>query len=337
VTGRSRIDLERFLRSVVTVKNSGGGRGYDAGVRVFDCPLCGDHEGRGWVGTTHWQVGCFKVGCQAEPRLPGGVIEWARVVLGLQSRADVWRHLEREFGGGQTFVAPPLPPRGPDFCRYPSGMRRFDPTPSPMQVPFEDFVQRQWGLSAVDARSWGLGWCLHGHHAHRVIIPVLMGGEPVGFQARTVGHAGPKYLTSSSVATDRRPAECGRPAAAMLFNLDSLPEEGTGLLVEGPGDVMGWHRGDRGRSPTAVALLGVALTPAKLAMIAARRPELVVVALDDEPAARRRGLGHVEDLIAWDVPAEPGRWVGRKDAGSGASLLIEGRAGPGDAVRARVG
>jgi hypothetical protein len=337
VTDRAQVDLERFLRSVVAVRNGDGGRGYEVGVRVFDCPLCGDHGARGWVGTTHWVAGCFNTGCDAEPRLAGGVVEWARRVLGFASRAEVWRHLEREFGGGQAFVPPPVRPRGPDFCHYPVGMRRFEPDPSPMQVPFEAFVGRQWGLSPADARAWGLGWCLYGSYAYRVIVPVLMGGVPVGFQARTVGAGEPKYLTSSHAATERRPAECGRPAGAMLFNIDALPEEGTGLLVEGPGDVMGWHRGNRARTPTGVALLGVALTAEKLATISARRPELVMVALDDEPAARRRALSHVEDLEAWGVPAVACRWRGAKDAGAGAELVVGvEHAGPGDAIRARL-
>lgn len=340
LTSRVTIDLERFLRGLVEVRNDAGGRGYDRGVRVFDCPLCGDRKGRGWAHLGSWTYGCFNEGCPASPRLEGGAVEFARRVFGLPTRAEVWRRLEREFGGAAPVEYAPAPRRGPDFCNLPPGMRPFEPSGgSPMQEVFEAFVERQWGLDGRDAREWGLGWCLTGPYAWRVVVPVVMGGQVVGFQARSVrGNAEPKYLTSRSSDDPGRPAECGRPAAAMLFNVDALPPDGEALVVEGAGDAMRWHRGARGRTPTALALLGTAMTPEKLALIAGRRPERAVVALDAEPAARRRALSHVEDLRAWGVPAALGRWSGGKDSGSGASLTeeVSDEGGLGGAVRARL-
>ena len=93
------IDLDRFVSATVRVRNEGGGRGYDSGIRTFDCPLCGDTKGRGWVGTEGWGAGCFNLDCVAEPRLQGGAIEWAQRVLRLETRAAAWRFLEKEFGG----------------------------------------------------------------------------------------------------------------------------------------------------------------------------------------------------------------------------------------------
>ena len=98
---------------------------------------------------------------------------------------------------------------------------------------------------------------------------------------------------------------------------------------------MGWHADNA--SPPAVALLGVALTAEKVAVIRAARPSRVIVALDAEPAAQARAAAHVEDLEAHDVPAVLGAWSGGKDAGSGAALRVTG--GPatlGDRVRARL-
>jgi hypothetical protein len=338
VADRSTVDLERFVREVRRVRNDAGTRGYDRGVRTFDCPLCGDAGGRGWVNVSIWTAGCFNSGCVAEPRLKGGAVEWARQVLGHATRGEAWGKLARDFGGASVVSYAPDPVRGPDYCTFPEGMRRFDTTPSPMQRTFEVFVRSQWGLSPSDAREWGLGWCLLGPYSSRVVVPVVMGGTPVGFQARTVReHKEPKYLTSTSTPSEGHPAECGRPAGAMLFNIDAVPAEGEALVVEGAGDAMAWHRGARWRSPTAVALLGVALTPEKLALLAARRLERVLVALDDEPDAQARALGHVEDLLAWGVPAARCRWTGGKDAGSGASLAeVPGDGGYGSAVLSRL-
>ena len=336
-TDRREIDLERFLRGVVTVRNDSGGRGFDRGVRAFDCPLCGDAGRRGWVNVSYWTAGCFNSGCPAEPRLDGGAVEWTRRVLGCATRGEAWRTLARDYGGAAVAYAPE-PPRGPDFCNIPEEARRFIDD-SPMRSAFESFVSSQWGLSVADARDWGLSWCLTGDYSFRVIIPVVMGGVAVGFQARAI-RAGvePKYLTSRWIESGGRPAECGRPAGAMLFNVDAAPREGTVVLVEGAGDVMAWHRGSRGRSPTAVALLGVALTPEKLALLSSVGLERVLVGLDEEPDAQRRALAHVEDLRAWGVPAERVRWSGGKDAGSGASVVeVSEGAGLGAAVRARLG
>lgn len=195
-------------------------------------------------------------------------------------------------------------------------------TQSPLQWGFERFVREQWGIDVLTAMNWGLGWCLSGLHAWRVVIPVLASsGVCVGFQSRTINDAEPKYLTSRHGVEADPSAECGRPASAMLFNAGAIRRGEDIVLVEGAGDVMGWHRRDRARCPAAVALLGVALTPEKLATIEAGAPSRVIVALDAQPEASRRGLAHVEDLRAWGVAAVTGRWVGGKDAGSGAQLV----------------
>ena len=337
MTDRSTVDLERFLRETVHVRNDSGGRGYDRGVRTFDCPLCGDEGNRGWMNVAHWTAGCFNSGCVAEPRLAAGAVEWARAVLGHPSRAEAWRTLAQKYGGASVVYASE-PQRGPDFCTLPKEMRRFEVSPSPVQSAFTFFVKAQWGLSESDARDWGLGWCLTGDYAFRVVVPILMGGRAVGFQARSIRPVEPKYLTSRWTASDRGPAECARPAAAMLFNVDAVPREGEVLLTEGVGDVMGWHRGSaRGRTPTAVGILGVALTPEKLALLASLGLERALVGLDDEPDAQRRALAHVEDLRAWGIPAVRVRWSGGKDAGAGATPVEDpDEGGLGAAVRSRL-
>lgn len=320
------IDLDRFLRSVVHVRNEGGGRGYESGIRVFNCPICGEERGRGWVGIEGWGAGCFNIGCDAEPGLPGGAVEWARRVLRLASRAEAWRLLERQFGGAAVAPLPPRP-RGEDFCRFPAGMRDFAGAAyaSVVQSVFESFMRKQWGVGPEDAARWQLGWCIRGSHSFRVVIPVHVAGVAVGFQSRTIKDGvEPKYLTSSNVASPDRPAECGRPAAAMLFNSDSLRRGREALMVEGAGDVMGWHH--LNASPPAFGLLGVALTVEKISMIRASGVSRVVVALDAEPRAQARAASHVEDLRAFDVDAVLGEWRGGKSAGDGARLELSGAA-----------
>lgn len=317
------IDFDRFVRSVVTVRNDGGSRAYETGLRTFDCPLCGDQRGRGWLGVYRLAAGCFNPGCVAEPQLAGGALEWARRVLRLPGRGDAREALVAKFGVKRV-VSPPPAKRGEDFCVLPEGYTMFarNEERNIVQRVFEVFMQRQWGASVEDAISWSLGWTVRGPYAFRVIIPIMMNAELVGFQARTIKDGvEPKYLTSSHVARPNHAVECGRPASAMLFNADAILEDHDLLMVEGAGDVIGWHR--EHTVPPCVGLLGVALTPEKLSIISAARPSRVIVALDAQPDAQRRARDHVAALDAWGVAATLGHWVGAKDAGAGATLSIE--------------
>jgi hypothetical protein len=317
------IDFDRFVRSVVTVRNDGGSRAYETGLRTFDCPLCGDQRGRGWLGVYRFAAGCFNPGCVAEPQLAGGALEWARRVLKLPDRSDARAALIAKYGV-KRIATPPPAHRGEDFCVLPDGYTMFtrNDDRNIVQRVFEVFMQRQWGVTIEDAISWSLGWTVRGPYAFRVIIPIMMNAELVGFQARTIKDGvEPKYLTSSSVAQRGRPAECGRPAHAMLFNADAMLEDHDVLMVEGAGDVIGWHR--EHTVPPCVGLLGVALTQEKLSIISAARPRRVIVALDAQPDAQRRARVHVDALDAWGIDAVLGQWVGAKDAGAGASLVVE--------------
>lgn len=317
---RRLINLEAYLRSKVQIRNLTGSRGYEHGIRTFDCPLCGDTKGRGWLSVSGWGAGCFNVGCVAEPSLDGGAIEWVRRAQRFISRAEVYRYLEQRYQLQRPiqYKAVVREP-GKDYCRFPTAARQFDLQSSPMQKVFEDFIKQQWSISLNDARSWGLCWCLQGDYAWRVIIPILIGGVPVAFQARTIKQGmEPKYRTSEIGK------ECARPAAELLFNIDAVVPDEDVVLVEGLGDVMGWHKGgNRARDPIAVAILGVALTPEKCAMLKAKRPGRIIVGLDDEPAAQQRALQHIETLGWWGFPTAFGRWLGAKDAGAGATLEIQ--------------
>ncbi len=319
---RETIDLEGYLATAVTIRNANGGHGYDLGVRTCHCPFCGDTKARGWVNVTRWTAGCWNAGCLAEPRLEGGAIEWVRQVEGFGTRARTWTKLFTEFRVARRAVRPDTRVREGihDWVRLPPGtheLLRVQVGGGVLQPRVMAWLAEHWQLSVEDAVSWGLGYCTRGLYAWRLIIPVAMTGVCVGFQARTIRDAEPKYRTS------RAGLECGREAGAMLFGYDARTHGGSVLLVEGAGDVMGWHRGDRDRQrqPRALGLLGVALTSEKLALLATLEPRSVIVALDAEPAAQQRARAHAEDLEAWGLSVEMGAWVGGKDAGSGATLV----------------
>jgi hypothetical protein len=311
------IDYDRFVRSHVAILNEGGTRGYDQGIRTFDCPFCGDTKGRGWVG--EHGAGCFNTGCEASPTLPGGLIGWAGRIL-RKTRGEAYRYLVEHFS---TKHAPQitLHPRGEDWCRLPAGTQPFDDElfgeVHPSQVAFERFMRVQWGLSREDAHRWDLGWTTSGRHSQRVVIPIHYRTHLVGFQTRSITGAQPKYLTSQHGPEADPQAECGRPANALLFNADAIQPGKPVVLVEGAGDVMGW------RHPTvpAVAVLGTALTAQKIKMLQVAHPTFVVVALDAESEAQVRAAVYLADLRSGGLLATQGAWIGGKDAGSGAALV----------------
>jgi hypothetical protein len=316
------IDYDRFARERLGVLNGDGGRGYDQGIRIFHCPVCGERKGRGWMGITAGVVGCYNAGCDADPTLRGGAAELLRRMDDLPDASTARRALRARYGTDALVVIPPKPFDGADFVRYPEGVRPFEVDGGVMQDAFEAFASGQWDLGPTTLREWGFRWALTGELAWRIIIPVLMDGRAVGWQARSVRGADPKYVTSRRGKPEDPRAQCGRPAAAMLFNVDAVLPGSEVLMVEGAASAVAWHRRDRGRTPTAVALLGVALTAEKAALVASKEPERVVVALDPEPDAQRRARDHVDALRAWGLDATLGRWVGAKGIAEGASLDV---------------
>lgn len=330
------IDLEGYVLRRVRVLNANGGRGYDHGVRVFDCPLCRETRGRGWANVLTFAVGCLNAGCPAEERLPGGVVEWVRRAEGLRTWPDTLTFLLREYPRRSARRPAPVVDAHEDFVRYPKDVRWLWSASSPIMHEAMVFARRQWGVSGSDLQRWGVGVCASGRYAWRLVIPVVMDGNPVAFQARTFRGGEPKYLFAREGPASDPQTECGREAAGCLFNYDAVHEGGEFVLVEGAGDVMA--HAARTTAPTAVGLLGQALTAEKLALIAVLRPRRVVVALDQGVAERRRALDHVADLRAWGVAAELGEWVGGKDAGEGARLaVIEGAVSLSQLVAEKVG
>ncbi len=319
---RERIDLDAYLHAKVAVLNDAGGRGYSDGVRTFDCPLCGDDRERGWMNVERWTAGCFRAGCPAEPRLQGGAVQWVMVAERLKHRAAVWALLLERFRRLSPAQGPRGRPEVADWCRLPVERRPLWLAESLLGNFARRFVLRQWGLGVPDAQAWQLSFCVRGRYERRIIIPIEEGGRVVAFQARSYVGREPRYLNSVAGPQSDPRAECGRPAGAVLFNLDGVREGDEVMLVEGAGDVMAWHLDDFGRRPHAVGLLGMVLTPEKAALLRARRPGRVVVALDAEPEALVRALAYVEDLGALGLEARLGQWVGGKDAGSASGLRV---------------
>lgn len=338
-----QVDLGAWVAARVGIQNLSGGRGYASGVRVFDCPLCGDTKARAWINVVRGTAGCLNAGCLAERGL--SAIDYVRRAEGLQSLAETKLLLLREFPRIGPIEGPPLQPATyADWCELPAGFQAIPRAwhRSPLLDEARAFAAQQWGITAYDLHRWGCGICARGRHAWRLVIPIMLDRQLVGFQARALrGNVEPKYRTSEYGARGTDGAECGRPADALLFNLDAVQEGDDVILVEGAGDAMAIARrvsesGSRHGGPggtrsdpsigsevfsVPVALLGLALTDEKAALLAAKKPGRVIVATDAEPEAEARGRQIAEVLmLQWGFVTVLGRWVGAKDAGEGARL-----------------
>ena len=319
-----KIDFEGYVRSRVEVRNTEGGRGYDLGVRSFDCPLCSDTKGRGWLNVDYATAGCFNSGCIANERLAGGALEWARELEGFASRGKTIAYLQTEFPSHGRVRMPALPKLAyDDFCRFPKEMLLFKLPPAPiLQAGFLNFAWQQWGLKIQDLVTTGAGYCVKGFYSQRIILPIVMDRQPVAFQARTILSVSmfPKYLTSSNVAQRTRAPECGRPAEALLYGIDEVKPGDEVVLVEGGPDAIAARRRLGLR---AVGLLGTALTSEKLALLARTRPSRVIVALDAETETSEKALEAMAALLGWGLDAALGTWTGAKDPGAGGRLIIQ--------------
>ena len=355
--------LDGYFAQRIGFTNETGGRNWDGGTRILAvCPACGEME-KAWLNSISGWVKCFRASCDLNSGAWG--LDLVRRQEGFRTRSEALVWLRREFPATGLFLPPaPPPPRYDDWCRLPQA---FVPVPAagtpywtrtkPSHLLEEAvaFARRQWRLSVPDLVRWGVGYCTRGRYAWRLVIPVVLGGRLVAFQARTYRGGEPKYLTSAHGKQGDPGAECGRPAEALLFNLDAVREGSDVILVEGPGDVMRimwWEGGssvggrgfsfrDRGGASdetvgsVSIALLGTALTDEKTALLAAKRPGRVIVALDR--GAEREALTVAEKLAAWGLQTAIGVWVGGKDAGSGARLDVIGGGSLRDRVAGRLG
>ena len=348
--------LEEYFRRRIGFVNDDGGRGWEFGTRVFEsCPECGE-KGKAWLNASGW-IRCFRVGCVLCEGLPG--VELVQRAEGFRTRSETVVWLRQEFPALGPPPAPAPLAAYDDWCELPGGFRPVPPTGSAFWTrargshlldEVRAFARRQWGLSVADLHRWGVGYCAAGRYAWRIVVPVVLGGRLVAFQARSYRGGEPKYLTSKWGARGETGAECGRPAEAMLFNLDSVREGSDVVVVEGAGDAMRWAgvaqaaaaakndgvalRGVNGGTP--VALLGTALTDEKAALLAAKGPGRVTAALD--AGAERESRAAAEKLRAWGLAAGVASWVGGKDAGEGAMLeAVASRDGLAGRVAGRLG
>jgi len=156
--------------------------------------------------------------------------------------------------------------------------------------------------------KFGLSYCVEADDRYpltegRIIIPITMRGELVGWQARYPGDRAswdflPKYYSCPGMA--RR---------FMLYNYDTAVKTPVVVVCEGPADV--WRVG-----PYGVALFGSKMTRQQVELVIASWAEGVVVVALDSDKAGREGSQEIMSMLRPSVPKLVEVRLDSKDPGS---------------------
>jgi DNA primase len=160
----------------------------------------------------------------------------------------------------------------------------------------------------------------------RITFPIRdVRGRALGFGARAMGGAQPKYKNSAEGEIYRK--------SRTLYGIDraraAIARGGQAIVVEGYTDVLALHQAG---IETAVAVMGTAITPEQLKLLGGYAEE-VVLALDADRAGREAmlraervsGAGKLRLLVA-AMPAgeDPAEMLAREGGGERFRTLVDG-------------
>ena len=264
---------------------------------VVCCNLCGDDRPRLYINSDTGAWVCFHCGES------GGLHRLLLAVCELNGH--------EAFELGRT-----LRNREADDIRdyFELSIKKEDPVAMPVVLPqqmhavdestpalFSKYLARRH-VSLELARARGIGYCVTGRYAYRIVIPVENDGHLYTFIARSVLNKCPT-CTERLDACTCRPRQFpkvltpkgGHPRLT-VFNFDHVRRSISPrvVIVEGVFDAL--------RCPTeAVALLGSSASPTQLALVAGlSRGREVVIALDGDEAGYR-GAAKLADALTSEL------------------------------------
>ena len=142
---------------------------------------------------------------------------------------------------------------------------------------------------------YGVSWCANSSFSmavDRIIIPIMADGVTVGWQARYPSNDLPQYANFKTPKYYTMP---GMKKTHLLYNRDVAFRRKIVTVMEGPTDV--WRFGR-----TGVCLFGKKISATQASLIAARKPEAVVVLLDPAVNVADRKLGlphHIDAAVSY--------------------------------------
>jgi 5S rRNA maturation endonuclease (ribonuclease M5) len=263
---------------------------------VLACPLCYDERRRLYIEAATGLWICFK--CHARGHLRGLLIEVCELT------PNEAFPLERAIMGGEKKSVMHVPRPAPaSTVELPEGFIPLDDSPAASVTMAAEYL-RQRGVSPTLAPELGIGFCLTGRYAYRVIIPVYTEGKLRTFVARTW------------VPTERKKVLMpkGSQAERALFGYDTLPckigpagpcvHPGGIILVEGIFDALRmWELGHF----HTLATLGAHTTELQRVLVKRLKPSLVILLRDADDTGREAAIKEAREFAVNMLPVSIAR------------------------------
>lgn len=242
-----------------------------------NCPYCGDTRKRLWI-NHQWGLRdekgklnlflsvCYNENCMSEANRPWELYRTVFTDFTHEAGDAVLQHYKAN--------SPEATPEWPGRQLRLSEL----PTNHPVRLYL---IERGFDPDVLE-RDFDVRYCVEASDTYRVaqsriIIPITMGGELKGWQARYVGDVPnkgcPKYYSMPGMKKTR-----------LLYNIDQARQHPFVVLCEGPSDV--WAFG-----PEAVALFGKTISDYQLGLIVGHTSwETVYVCLDGDAEAEGQSI-----------------------------------------------
>lgn len=220
----NQFDIEEYVGEHVRISKAYDG---DNGRELLcECPFCGGssrHREPLGVNADTGQWVCYRC------RMGGGIVDLVASVEGIsrpkayafvlhRTRVKLPRAVSDVIRAPEPEPEPPKPLTLPDEF-----LPIYDRQTGQVNMPV---YLRQRGVKLRTALAYGLGYCLAGRYAGRLVLPVRMFGKLHSYQARAMGPFGPPYIF---------PRGSG---AGSIFGLDQAVGSRDVIVVEGPMDVL---------------------------------------------------------------------------------------------------
>lgn len=287
-----------FVNFPFQVKNAGGGRGFENGVLVFDCPLCGDTKARAWVNVTRKTGGCFRADCEASGSRPLRVylslLENRGFITGADRRRILAAIGEERFYRNETPVVNTSRP----WVRVHGAIEEL----------LQKDIPHTWKAVSVAAlKDFGFA-AVRCQQGRGIFIPVTFGFEPCFY---TIRFPGGSYMAAARGDSSHSKGQC-------LFGADLLPEGASVVVVESAQDAVAIMTN---LGLASVALLGSYATAEQRQILLAKRPKRVVIALDNDAAGKSCQIMD-EWRMYFMCEIRIGVFIGAKDAAAGGILRV---------------
>lgn len=259
----ARFDVAGYLDEQIGIASrSHGANGVEL---VCDCPFCG-YAAKLYVNADSGLWICYRCGDA------GGTIKLVAAIEGCSSREArgiVAGALENQVARSMDQIRKPV--------GQPVEILQTQVVLPPEFIPCWNRETRIWnipryardrGMRAKTLAAYGVGYCMQGRYAARLIFPAHVFGKIHTFQGRTMVRAEPKYLGPGG-------------GGGGVYGLDEVIGADLVIVVEGPTDVLGMAQ--KGRA--AVALMGKhhGTSQALLLREAGFRRAIVLLDSDAEP------------------------------------------------------